>query len=126
MFCGAWLGPRLGLPVFARSSAWTSMPASKSQYLCRPVGDPKHRRARLTFLEEDALQQRVLITKHQALVGCGAVCRLQVVQIGLVDADGLLELLDVLRPTFPECGLRLAIALLAFLRRCIDLLGSDQ
>lgn len=41
--------------------------------------------------------------------------RLKVVQVGLVDPDGLFELLDVLCAPLSERGLRLAISLLALL-----------
>lgn len=46
---------------------------------------------------------------------------LEVVEVGLVDANGLLELLDVFRATFSEGGLSLAVPLLSLLGRGIDL-----
>jgi hypothetical protein len=36
MFGGTWVGPRLGLPVLARSSACTSMPTEVSGQLHSP------------------------------------------------------------------------------------------
>ena len=39
----------------------------------------------------------------------------------LVMLDGVLQLFDVLGPPLPECGLSLTVALLALLRRGIDL-----
>lgn len=47
--------------------------------------------------------------------------RLQVVEVLLVDLDGLLELLDVLGTPLPESSLRLAVPLLPFLRCGVDL-----
>ena len=45
--------------------------------------------AALTFLKKDALEQRVLVAKHQALIGCMSVRCLQIGQVLLVGADGL-------------------------------------
>lgn len=45
---------------------------------------------------------------------------LEVVQVLLVDADGFLELFDVLGAAFAEGGLRLSVALLALFGRRID------
>lgn len=46
---------------------------------------------------------------------------MQVVEVLLVDLDGLLELLDVLGTPLPESSLRLAVPLLPFLRCGVDL-----
>jgi hypothetical protein len=46
---------------------------------------------------------------------------LEVVKVGLMDTDGLLELLDVLSPALSEGGLSLPVPLLALLGRSIDL-----
>jgi hypothetical protein len=73
------------------------------------------------LLKKYALQERVLVAKHQTFIGSCPVGTLQVVQIRLMDADGLLELFDVLSTTLTESGLRLTIALLALLRSSIDL-----
>lgn len=71
--------------------------------------------ASLTFLEQDTLEQRVLVAQHQALVSSATMGCLEVVEIGLVDPDGLFELLDVLCAPFSERGLRLPVPLLALL-----------
>lgn len=39
----------------------------------------------------------------------------------LILLDGCLQLLDVLRPSFPKGGLCLSIPLLSLLGRCVDL-----
>lgn len=77
----------------------------------------------VTFLEQDALQQRVLVAQHQTLVGGAAVALLQVLQGVLMVLDGALELLDVLGAALTEGSLGLAVALLALLRSGIDLAG---
>jgi hypothetical protein len=41
--------------------------------------------------------------------------RLQIMEVVLMNADGFLQLFDILCPTFSESCLRLAVALLAFL-----------
>jgi hypothetical protein len=46
---------------------------------------------------------------------------LEIVQIGLMDPNCLLELLDVFCSTFSECGLCLPVPLLSFFRCSIDL-----
>lgn len=46
---------------------------------------------------------------------------LEVVEVGLVDADGLLELLDVLGAALAESGLGLTVPLLALLGGGINL-----
>lgn len=75
------------------------------------------------FLKQDTLKKRVLVAQHQALI-CGAtMCGLEVVQIRLVDSDSLFELFDILGSPFSEGGLRLAVSLLAFLRRSVDWLA---
>ena len=76
---------------------------------------------RLTLLQEDTLKKGVLVAQHQALVSGSAVGRLEALQVALMDADGLLELLDVLGATLAEGSLGLAVALLALLRGRIDL-----
>ena len=80
-----------------------------------------------TFLEENALQERVLVPQHQTLVRGIAVGGLEAVEVLLVHADRLLELLDVLGAAFAESSLGLAVPLLPLLRRCVYLpsaLGS--
>ena len=73
------------------------------------------------FLEQDALEKRVFVAQHEALIGSIAVSTLQVVQVGLVDTDGLLELLDVLGTALTEGSLGLSVSLLALLRSSINL-----
>jgi hypothetical protein len=80
-------------------------------------------RARLTLLKKDALQEGVLVAQHQALVGGGAMSSLEAVKVRLMDADGLLELLDVLGAALAEGRLGLAVTLLPLLRGSIDLRG---
>lgn len=77
-----------------------------------------------SFLEKDALEQRVLVAQHQTLVGGVTVGSLQVVEVLLMDADSLLELLDVFGAAFTEGGLRLAVSLLALLRCRVDWLAT--
>ena len=75
----------------------------------------------LTFFEQDAFEQRVLVAQHQALVGSAPMGRLKVVQVGLVDSDGLFELLDILCAPLSERRLRLPIPLLTLLGSGVDL-----
>lgn len=77
---------------------------------CRKVSIGRH-----TLLEKDALQQGVLVAKHQTLIGGCSMSTLEIVQVGLVNTDSLLELLDVLGATLAESSLSLAVTLLAFL-----------
>lgn len=79
-----------------------------------------------TLLKENALEERVLVSEHQAFFGGGAVRRLKVVQVGLMDANGLLELLDIFGASFAKGGLGLSVALFALLRGCIDLFGQKH
>lgn len=76
------------------------------------------------LLKENALEERVLVSEHQAFFGGGAVRRLKVVQVGLMDANGLLELLDIFGASFAKGGLGLSVALFALLRGCIDRLAA--
>lgn len=75
----------------------------------------------LTLFKKDSLQEGVLITKHQTLVGSSAVGRLEAVKVGLMDADSFLELLDIFGSSLSEGCLRLSIALLALFGGSIDL-----
>lgn len=76
------------------------------------------------FLEEDTFQERVFVSEHQTLIGGGAVSRLEVVEVGLMDTDGLFELLYIFGTTLSEGGLGLPVALLAFLGRGVDGLAA--
>ena len=58
---------------------------------------------------------------HQALVGSRPVSALKIMEVGLVDSNCLLELLDVLCAALAKGGLGLAVALLALFRGSIDL-----
>jgi hypothetical protein len=77
-----------------------------------------------SLLKKNTLQQRVLVSKHQALVGGGAVSRLEVMEVGLMDADGLFELLYVLSSTFTEGSLSLSVPLLSLFGSRIDRLAA--
>lgn len=85
------------------------------------VAEMEGKKEQPTLLEENALQERILISEHQAFFGSGAVRSLQVVQVGFVDAYGFLELLYVLSAAFAKGSLRLPVALFAFLGSSIDL-----
>lgn len=76
------------------------------------------------LLKKNALQERVLVAEHQTFIGSCSMGTLQIVQVGLMHANSLLELLDVLSTTLSESGLRLAIALLAFLRSSVNRLAT--
>ena len=104
----------MGLPLRA-SSAWTSMPRSVSY-----VGGTRSKR-RLTLLQENALQQRILVPKHQTLISSSTVALLESLERILMMLDGRFELLDVFCSSLTECCLRLAISLLALLRSGIYL-----
>lgn len=115
MFCGMWVGPRCGLPVLARSSAWTSMPV---------VVSFKHSRRHneQTFLQKNPLQQRVLIPQHQTFISSTSMRGLQVMQVRLMHANSILELLDILCSALSERSLSLSVSLLALFRRGVYLL----
>jgi hypothetical protein len=68
-----------------------------------------------TFFEENALKKRVLIPEHETLVGGRPMGGLKALKIPFVDADGLLELLDVFGPAFSEGSLGLPVSLLPLL-----------
>lgn len=73
------------------------------------------------LLKKDPLQERVFVAEHQALVSSRAVGGLQVVKVGLMDADSLFQLLDVLSASLAESSLSLSVSLLALFRGSIDL-----
>lgn len=73
------------------------------------------------LFKENTLEEGVLVPQHQTFVGGGAVGRLEVVEVGLMDANGLLELLDVLSAALSESGLGLSVSLFALLRSSVDL-----
>lgn len=73
------------------------------------------------LLEENALQQRVFVSQHETLICCCTMSRIEVGQGLLLDADGLLELLDILCTSLSESSLCLPIPLLPLLCGRIDL-----
>lgn len=73
------------------------------------------------LLKKDALKQGVLVSQHETLVRCSPMGRIEVRQCLLLDTDGLLELLDVLRTSLPESSLSLAVPLFSLLSGCVDL-----
>jgi hypothetical protein len=74
-----------------------------------------------TFLEEDSLKQRILVTKHETFVCCISVALLQCLQRLFVSLDRCFELLDVLCSSLSKSGLSLAVSLLSLLRGSIYL-----
>ena len=117
-----FVGPRWGLPVLARNSACTSIPAHGSLSSPRPLHKSgQSRGGGLTLLEQYPFQQRVLVPEHQALVRRVAVTQLQGLQSVFMMLDRRLQLLDVLGPSLPEGGLRLTVPLLSLFGRRIDL-----
>ena len=71
---------------------------------------------RPTLLQEDTFKQRVLVPEHQAFVGGGSVALLQILQRIFMMLDGLLQLLDILRPPLSEGRLGLSVALFSLFR----------
>lgn len=94
---------------------------------CLRLARYKSGRRPYTFLEQDPLKQRVLISQHEALIRRRAMALLQICQVLLMLLDSCLELLDVLCTSFSESSLCLSVALLAFLRRSIylDVVSRD-
>lgn len=84
------------------------------------------RRACHTFLHKNALQQRVFIPQHQALVGSAAMTLLQCAQCLFVEFDGSFQLLDVFSPSLAKSRLGLSIPLFTFLRSGIDLYEVER
>lgn len=77
-----------------------------------------------SFLEKDALQQRILVAQHQAFIGSASVSCLEIGEIRLMDSNRLFQLLDVLCAALPKGGLRLAVPLLPLLRGSINRLST--
>lgn len=75
----------------------------------------------LTLLEQNALQQRILVSQHEALIHCRSVSCIEVVETVFLDTDGRLELLYILGTSLTEGSLSLPVTLLSLLRGCIDL-----
>ena len=71
-------------------------------------------RGHVTFLEQDALEQRILVAEHQAFIGGRTVALLEVLKGLFMVLYGSFELFDVLGASFAECRLRLAISLFPF------------
>jgi hypothetical protein len=68
-----------------------------------------------TFLQQYSLQKRVLISQHEALIRRASMCSLQVVKVGFMDSNRLLQLLDIFRPALSKSRLCLTVSLFAFL-----------
>jgi hypothetical protein len=68
-----------------------------------------------TFFQQNTLEQRILVPKHQALVRRCPMTLLEVLESLFMVLDGSFELLDVLGTSLTERGLRLAISLLPLL-----------
>ena len=68
-----------------------------------------------TFLFQDTLKQRILVSQHQTLICSISVALLQRLKRVLVVLDSLLQLFDVLCSSFAESCLSLSVALLPFL-----------
>lgn len=73
-----------------------------------------------SLFEKNTLEKRVLVSKHQTLIGGSAVSRLEVVEVGLMDADGLFELLYVFSSAFTKSSLSLSVPLLSLFGSRID------
>lgn len=74
-----------------------------------------------SLFEKNTLEQRILVSKHQTLIGSSAVSRLEIMEVGLMDTDGLFELLYVFSSTFTESSLSLSVPLLSLFGSRIDL-----
>jgi hypothetical protein len=71
--------------------------------------------ASITFLYQYALEERILVSQHQTLVGRGAMACLQGLNGFLLQLDGALQLFNIFCAAFSERRLGLSIALLALL-----------
>jgi hypothetical protein len=74
-----------------------------------------------SLLEKNTLKERILVSKHQTLIGSSAVSRLEVMEVRLMDANGLFELLYIFSSTFSESSLSLSVPLLSLFGSRIDL-----
>jgi hypothetical protein len=74
-----------------------------------------------SLFKKNTLKKRILVSKHQTLIGSSAVGRLEVVKVGLMDANGLFELFYVLCSTFSESSLSLSVPLLSLFGSRINL-----
>ncbi len=104
---GWWLNKILG--HVCRSESWAAS-------LCLQFGVDID-----ALFEQDAFKQGVLVAEHETLISSVAVSCLEIVQIGLMNTDGLFQLLDVLGAAFTERSLSLPVSLLTLLRRSVDL-----
>ena len=75
----------------------------------------------LTFFEQDALQERILIPKHEAFIRRRTVTLLEGLEGLFMVLDGRLQLFDILCASFPERRLSLTVPLLPLLRCCVYL-----
>lgn len=74
-----------------------------------------------TFFEEDAFEKGILIPKHKTFISGLSMLLLQTAEILFIGLDRCFKLLNVFRPAFTKCSLRLSVALLALFRGGIDL-----
>ena len=74
-----------------------------------------------TFLQQDPLEQRVLVPKHQAFVGGASMALLYTLQGIFILFELRFQLFDILCATLTKGSLSLPISLLTFFRRSIDL-----
>lgn len=73
------------------------------------------------FLEQDALEQRVLVAQHQTFVGGATVTLLEALKLFFITLDGSLELANVFSTALTKGGLRLSVALFALFGSSINL-----
>jgi hypothetical protein len=78
-----------------------------------------------TFLQQYPLQKGILISQHEALIRRTPMGRLEIMKVGLMNSNGLLQLLDVFRPALSKGCLGLTVSLLPLLGGSIYL-GAGQ
>lgn len=76
---------------------------------------------RLTLLQQNPFQQRILVSQHETLVSSGAMALLQTLKLFFMVFDRGLQLFDILRPPLSEGRLCLAVPLFSLFRCGIDL-----
>jgi len=79
-----------------------------------------------TLLEQDAFEQRVRVSKHQALISRGAMAVLKAGKRVFALLDRSFELFDIFGASFAERSLSLSVALLALFGSSIDLIHGGQ
>lgn len=68
--------------------------------------------AQITFLQQDPLKKRILVTEHKAFIGSSSMALLQGCERFLILLDRCLELLYIFGSTFAKSSLSLAVSLL--------------